>query len=396
MSRAAVPALKRPAGKGESRASRLKHLELLAHALGWTSSELARAKTQLDAAHAAAAKAELLSQYDAKVLAWSRAALERKPEAIESPRLTALAEVAEVARDVAGTDAALERALELLQRSVRFENATFFLYDRRTETLVPRATRGGYVDLIPEVQFDLGQGLSSWIARARRPVLLSELRGDEESESPGTRPGSFLSVPLVVAQDLVGVLNVGHSQPGAFTEADRDLLAAAGAILSSILARQAAWDEARRRSITDELTGLANRAHFVARIEEEIEKAKRYGHSFALVVVDPLRFASINDMYGRPYGDSCLVALAALLRSTVRKSDLVGRLAPGDEFGLLLPHQGTPAAREAAARIKAAVDAHAFPRRRRLSASVGVAGWPEGGADAETLLARAAEDRGSA
>ena len=375
-------------GKGEAR----RHLELVAHALGWTSAELEKGRAQLEAAHAPSAKADAAHQFEQRLLAWSRTALERKPEPVESARLIALAELAEVARDTASTDEALLTALELLQKAVRFESATFFLYERATEALVPRATWGGHVDLIPEVQFDLGQGLSSWIAQSRRPVLLSELRGDEESEEPGTRPGSFLSVPLVVAQDLVGVLNVGHSRPGAFTEADRDLLSSAGAILASTLSRQVAFDEARRRSVTDELTGLANREHFLVRVGEEIEKAKRYGHPFALLVVDPDRFASINEAYGRPYGDSCLVAFATLLKETIRKSDLVGRLSPGDEFGLLLPHQAETAAREAAQRVRTAIEGHAFPRRRRLTAAVGVACYPADGVDAVQLLERAASD----
>ena len=389
---ATVP--KRPLArvKGEGRAAARRHLELVAHALGWTSAELEKGRAQLDAAHAPNAKADAAHQFELRLLAWSRTALEGRPEPVESARLTALAELAEVARDTASTDDALAAALELLQKAVRFESATFFLYERETEALVPRATWGAHVDLIPEVQFDLGQGLSSWIARARRPVLLSELRGDEESEEPGTRPGSFLSVPLVVAQDLVGVLNVGHARPGAFTEADRDLLSSAGAILASTLSRQVAFDEARRRSVTDELTGLANRAHFLERVSEEIEKAKRYGHAFSLVVVDPDRFASINEAYGRPYGDSCLVAFASLLKETIRRSDLVGRLQPGDEFALLLPHQAEAAARHAAQRVRAAVDGHAFPRRRRLTAAVGVACYPADGLDAETLLERAARD----
>jgi len=374
----------------ESRAAARRHLELLAGVLGWTSIELDRQRAQCEAAWAAGARADAAPLFEARLLAWSRSALERRPEPIESARLTALAELAQIARDAKDMDDALTRALAALRRSVGYENATFFLYDRATETLLPAATTGAHVDLIPEVQFDLGQGLSSWVARSRRPVLLSSLRGDEESEVPGTRPGSFLSVPLIVAKDLVGVLNVGHSRPGAFTEADRDLLSAAGAILASTLSRQLAFDEARRRSVTDELTGLANREQFSGRLAEEIEKARRYGYPFSLVLIDPDRFAALNQAYGRTYGDSCLVSLAGLLRSVVRKSDLVARLAPGDEFALLLPHQGEGPAREAAERIRSAIEAHAFPRRRRLTAKVGVATYPAH-ADSPDALLRVAD-----
>lgn len=387
----ARPGAKKPraAGRSDARATARRHLELLGPSLGWTSAELERNRALCEAAHAPAGKADAASAFERRLLAWSRAAIERKPEPVESARLTALAELAQLARDTVQTEAVLTKALELLQRAVRFENATFFMYDRTNETLVPKATAGAHVDLIPDVRFDLGQGLSSWVARSRRPVLLSELRGDEESETPGTRPGSFLSVPLIVARDLVGVLNVGHQRPGAFTEADRDLLSSAGAILSSTLSRQLAFDEARRQSVTDELTGLANRAHFESRLVEELEKARRYGHPISLVLIDPERFAALNQAYGRPYGDSCLVSLATLLKETVRKSDFVARLAPGDEFALILPHQSREQAHEAAGRMKDAIDAHSFPRRRRLTVAAAVATFPHDAMDPVALLERA-------
>jgi len=146
----------RPAGARESRAAARRHLELLSGVLGWTSVELERQRAQCEAAWAAGARPEAASQFEARLLAWSRTALEGRPEPIESVRLTALAELAQIARDAQGMDDALTRALTALRRSVGYENATFFLYDRATETLLPAATTGAHVDLIPEVQFDLG------------------------------------------------------------------------------------------------------------------------------------------------------------------------------------------------------------------------------------------------
>jgi len=226
-------------------------------------------------------------------------------------------------------------------------------------------------------------------AVARAIVMVQRELAQRIVAPPGSRTYGRLSV--TVQQNAEAKL-LFHVRPGAFTQADLGLLSAAGAILASTLSRQVAFDEARRRSVTDELTGLANRAHFLSRVEEEIEKSKRYGHPFALVLVDPQRFASINQAYGRPYGDSCLVALAELLKTTIRKSDLVGRLAPGDEFAVLMPHQTADAARQAALRVRQAIGGHTFPRRRRLGADVGVACYPADGPDAAALLARATRD----
>jgi diguanylate cyclase (GGDEF)-like protein len=369
-----------------------KQLELAGTALGWTSAECARHGAALAAAFAKGASATAREAFAEKLAAWSTTALERRPEAIESPRLAALSAVAALVRESPTAAEALERSLAALQAAIRFESATCFLFDAETEQLRPVVTTGRHVDLIPDVQFDLGQGLSSWIARARRPVLLSGLKGEQDETHPAQRPGSFLSVPLVVAREVLGVVNVGHSRTGAFNEADRDLLAAAASVLCASLARERASEEARRRAVTDELTGLANRAQFEGRLAEEIEKSKRYGHPFSILWLDPERFHALNQAYGRAYGDSCLVSLAALLKERLRKSDLVARLGPGDEFAALLPHQSPEQALLARDRIAVALHSHSFPRRRRLTVSLGVATYPHDAADAAALLVHAQDD----
>jgi len=366
-----------------------KQLELVAHALGWTSVELGRQRTALAAAWAKTAPAGAREAFAEKLAGWSTAALEGAPAPVESARLTALAQVAALVRESPTAAEALTRSLDVLQGAIRFESATCFLYDAATEQLRPVVTTGRHVDLIPDVQFDLGQGLSSWIARARRPVLLSGLKGEVEDLSAPKRPGSFLSVPFVVAREVLGVVNVGHTETAAFTEADRDLLAAAASVLCAGLARERAHEEAKRRAVTDELTGLANRAQFEARLAEEVEKAKRYGHPFSVLWFDPERFHALNQAYGRAYGDSCLVSLAGLLKERLRKSDFLARLGPGDEFAALLPHQSSEQAAAARERMLSALAGHAFPRRRRLAVSVGVATYPGDAADSVTLLAAA-------
>ncbi|MGH7726145.1 MAG: diguanylate cyclase domain-containing protein [Candidatus Eiseniibacteriota bacterium] len=372
---------------GDGRAAARRHLELLSGALGWTSVEREKNEALLDAAHAEGESAR--AAFREKLLGWSRAALEAHPEPIESARLSLLQGLASAVRTNPSTGELLQHALELVRRAVSYESATFFLYDRRKDALVPAATSGTHVDLIPDVRFDLGTGLSSWVARSQRPVLLAELRGEAREEAAPARPGSFLSVPLVVQKELVGVLNIGHTQSAAFTEADRDLLCTAGGILASALVRQIALEDMRLKAVTDELTGLSNRAHFESRVAEEIENARRYEYAFSVVLFDLDRFRAVNQAYGKPFGDACLLEIAKLLRAHARQGDLIARLAPGDEFAILLSHQAADAAQVAAHRLKQLVDAHLFPRRRRLSVSAGVATFPQDGIERGALLAHA-------
>lgn len=371
----------KPTRRGDGRASALRHLDLAARALGWTSVVRDRHRRSLEAALGKGDEA--WRAFSERLLAWSRQALEEGPAAAASQRLAALAEIVTLVRESADPAAALSGALDRLAEAVAFENATFFLIDEAHGALVPVATRGEPIDLIPDVQFDLGQGLSSWVARSGRPVLLSDLRGDGRDGPP--RPGSFLSVPLVVQREAIGVLNAGSERPGAFTEADRDLFVAAGAALAaSLLARRVVAAASRRPGI-DALTGLPNRPAFEERVAEAIERSRRYGEPCAVAVIEPRR----AERGGRALAEETTAALGRLLAARSRKSDVVARLAPGDAFAVLFVHQSPERAQLALARLTAAIERHVFPQRRRVAVEAAIAGWPADGEDAAGLLARA-------
>jgi GAF domain-containing protein len=147
-----------------------------------------------------------------------------------SRRLAALLHVRAHAETAA--QGALLQALAALRDALGYERATAFFFDARTDRLVPAAIAGGHVDLIPDIVFDHGEGFSSWVAKTRRPVLLSAFR--EEPDMPLTdRPASFLSVPVQEGASFLGVLNFAHRAPGAFTTADRDLAVLAGRLVAA-------------------------------------------------------------------------------------------------------------------------------------------------------------------
>ncbi|MFA6219941.1 MAG: diguanylate cyclase [Erythrobacter sp.] len=143
------------------------------------------------------------------------------------------------------------------------------------------------------------------------------------------------------------------------------------------------------RAEHDPLTGLGNRTRFDRLLQERIERSRQFAASFSILFIDLDRFKAINDTYGHRIGDLVLCDTARRLTSTVRGRDRAFRLG-GDEFAILLdpgfeqlrPHQ-------VAARIEAAllpplvVDSSI---RITIGMSIGVASFPQDGADAESLL----------
>lgn len=145
-----------------------------------------------------------------------------------------------------------------------------------------------------------------------------------------------------------------------------------------------------RLAATDRLTGLWNRRHFEAIAATELERARRYGHDVSLMMLDIDHFKHINDTYGHPLGDDVLVSFAQVCRKSTRDSDSLTRWG-GEEFLILMPNTGLPAAADAAGKLGKTVETHTFPRDLHLTVSIGVARWCVGIESLEEWIARADE-----
>jgi len=151
-------------------------------------------------------------------------------------------------------------------------------------------------------------------------------------------------------------------------------------------------DELEALASTDHLTSLANRRAFTARLEEEVQRARRYGRPLALVLLDVDDFKAVNDRYGHPTGDLVLQHLADMLFDEVRSSDMAARIG-GEEFALILAETGRNEARELADRLRERVEASPL-RGERVAEPLGITlslGVCERNADddSDTMLRRA-------
>ncbi len=118
--------------------------------------------------------------------------------------------------------------------------------------------------------------------------------------------------------------------------------------------------ELSKQTITDSLTGLFNRRHFDHLLASEVRRAAREHRPISLVLIDIDHFKRINDTYGHPVGDDCLIQLARLLRQVVRQPpDIVFRFG-GEEMALLLPGSDTAGAQVVAEKICSLVAASEF------------------------------------
>jgi diguanylate cyclase (GGDEF)-like protein len=202
--------------------------------------------------------------------------------------------------------------------------------------------------------------------------------------------GAMLLMPLAFGLGALALLTLAglrRVEPAAVAFA---ATAVAASMLRTVLTFRElrALAETRRLAATDDLTELPNRRAFHERLRAAIERAASRGDTLAVMVIDLDHFKDLNDTLGHHAGDLVLAQVGPRLRAALRGDDLLARLG-GDEFAVMLP--SAEAADVAGPRIAAALQERFAIDGIELhvAASVGVAFYPEHGADAETLMQRA-------
>lgn len=145
--------------------------------------------------------------------------------------------------------------------------------------------------------------------------------------------------------------------------------------LSNITERKQMLEDLQHLAMTDSLTGLYNRGHFLGLCEQELRRASRYRLEISLLILDADHFKTINDTHGHAMGDEVLRNISRLCQTQLRQVDLIGRIG-GEEFAILLPQTGFPATFEIAERLRTVIAETALPlaNGRMLHFTVSIGG----------------------
>ncbi len=205
--------------------------------------------------------------------------------------------------------------------------------------------------------------------------------------------GAVLAIPAAFTVSALGLLVYDH-----FSRLDPIALTLAMGTMVFAFARTAltfrdvrALAETRRQALTDDLTLMPNRRHFLRCVREGIIASRASGSSVALLLVDLDHFKELNDTLGHDAGDQLLCQVGERLHTVLRAADTAARLG-GDEFGVLLSDAGDEASAVLVAEKILKAIAQPFPIKSvglRVTASIGIARFPENAENDEQLMQHA-------
>ncbi len=238
-----------------------------------------------------------------------------------------------------------------------------------------------------------GEGVAGWVMQQGTARRIDDLETSElGTGSRGTQGiRSWLGVPLFMYGGCEGVIAVQSTRVDTFRDDHQRLLESLALQIAAALQNAHLYELA----MVDGLTGLFMRRYFDARIEEEIERSRRYGTPFSVVMMDVDDFKHLNDEHGHLIGDRVLRSIANVVKSQMRGVDTAARYG-GEEIAVILPRTEMVAAYNVGERIRVAIsesrvttDANP-PQVVAVTASIGIASYPESqAADGEDLVRRA-------
>jgi diguanylate cyclase (GGDEF)-like protein len=186
---------------------------------------------------------------------------------------------------------------------------------------------------------------------------------------------AYVGVPLLVRDQVVGLISMQSQQPNAFTEEQVRLLETIATQAAVAVENARIFDQMKEMAITDAVTQLYSRRHFTTQVQAEVERSNRHGSALSILMVDIDKFKRVNDTWGHNAGDVVLRSVAHVCKDSLRLNDLVGRWG-GEEFAVALPETGLREAEVVAERLRRAVDEMTVPvgsDMARVTVSVGVA-----------------------
>jgi diguanylate cyclase (GGDEF)-like protein len=258
-----------------------------------------------------------------------------------------------------------------------------------------------WLDKMEVVVFDAITLYGTWDVLSEQ-ISIEEMANQSEGKLPSwareqlpksiTQTFDFVLVPVITDDAVIALMRLSRPSKKPFTADELRFLEAVANQTALALERVKLIAFLENLSITDALTGIANRRHFEWRLSEEIERARRYKYPLSALMMDLDHFKQVNDNYGHQIGDIVLQQVAQRLRRILRRTDFLARYG-GEEFIVLAPQTPADRALILAERLRQVIAESPIPVADNLqihiTISIGVAVFPNHAQNESELIGAA-------
>jgi len=289
----------------------------------------------------------------------------------------------------------LERIMEKVSKLFPSENWSLLILDEATETLKFELSIELDLEQVKDVRLALGQGAAGRCALKQELLMLDDVKQynffyGEVDQLSGYRTKSLICVPIVFAGRTLGVLEMVN--PRALDKTSIELLTLVSDYLAIGIENTRRCRKLRDMAIRDSLTGLYNQRYLYHSLENLVEKYNAEKGCFSLIFMDIDNFKTVVDTEGHLNGSRALREVAQKIQGCLGDESFAVAYG-GDEFVVVMPDADNARVAETAREIRESIKAATFltrwGRKVRVTASLGVATFPDNACDIKELLSLA-------
>jgi diguanylate cyclase (GGDEF)-like protein len=296
-------------------------------------------------------------------------------------RLTARLNPEQIANETAG----------LLVNYLEVNELAVFLYDEKGKRLNIVAARGISDNWIPKIVYELGDGKVGLAGEKRLPIGRREFDFFGQKKEPYEVFDPDICYPLIYQDNLFGVLAICRGNE--FEEREKNLLGVVSTMTAVALNNTRSFESISYSASTDPLTKLYNIGYFKDRLQEELNRARRFQHSVSITIIDLDKFKDFNDSFGHQAGDQLLIKLGKAFKEHFEDTDIIARYG-GDEFIVMCPEIKKHDAARIVGNLLHDLEMYDFGRIKsggKITFSAGVSSFPDDGGTVSELIKSADE-----